>query len=516
MRDLYEAYLNEAPDLMPFYASPPSRLLDAVPRPVAWPEPLVNAVRAYNARIGLRASFDGTELVVATGQQPGLFSGPLYTVYKAITCIKLAREVEERSGRRCVPLFWAASEDHDFEEAATAHFLTKKDAPLSLTYAPHQDISALPMYRVPLEDWVHEAIDTAAREARKSELTDGVVAFLHESASASDSLCDWSVRILARLFRDTPLILFVPHLPEARRLQAEVLELEIRNPLESTQRLNDAGKALSKIGFQQQVSKADRECNFFLEVEGRRRKVVYDGSLFQLPEENTDFTQEHLLQILKTEPERFSANVALRPVVQQHLFHALAYVGGPSEIAYWGQLKGIFEQFRQPMPVVYPRARCVLTTTRLNKLMSKLRLTLHDLEQPMEQVEHLVFHNTSEDPSYQEVTTARADVMNRFSRLLETLKGNDPVAHEMAHAVSGRVDVQFERILDALARRNQDRVDVVRRQVERLQRSLVPWRKPQERVYTVVSFLFEHGWGLVARLLEDIDIGSFQQHEVEL
>jgi len=82
--------------------------------------------------------------------------------------------------------------------------------------------------------------------------------------------------------------------------------------------------------------------------------------------------------------------------------------------------------------------------------------------------------------------------------------------------VSGRVDVQFERILDALARRNQDRVDVVRRQVERLQRSLVPWRKPQERVYTVVSFLFEHGWGLVARLLEDIDIGSFQQHEVEL
>ncbi len=516
MRDLFEEYLSESPDLMPFYASPPSSLLNEVPRPVAWPEPLVNALRAYNARIGSGAAFDGTELVVATGQQPGLFSGPLYTVYKAMTCIKLAREVEERSGTRCVPLFWAASEDHDFEEAATAHFLTKKDAPLSLTYAPRQDVSGLPMYRVPLEAWVHEAIDTAAREARKSEQTGDVVAFLHESASASDSLCDWSVRILARLFRDTPLVLFAPHLPEARRLQTEVMEQEIRNPLESTRRLNASGKSLSSIDFQQQVSKSDDECNFFLEVKGRRRKVVFDGSRFQLPEEKTDFTQDQLLQILKAEPERFSANVALRPVVQQHLFHALAYVGGPSEIAYWGQLKGVFELFRQPMPVVYPRARCVLTTTRLNKLMSKLGLTLQSLEQPLEHVEHKVFHNTSKDPSYQSITTARADLQARFDRLLKTLEGSDPVAHEMVHAVSGRVDDQFERILDTLARRDQDRVEVVCRQVERLQWSLVPWRKPQERVYTVVSFLFEHGWGLMARLLDEIDIGSFQQREVEL
>ena len=516
MRELYAEYVNESPDLMPFYAAQPSRLEESLPRPVAWDEMLVTEVRAYNERIGSGASFDGTELVVATGQQPGLFSGPLYTVYKAITCIKLARQLEGRSGMPCVPLFWVASEDHDFEEAATAHFLTKKDAPLSLTYAPQADVSGLPLYRVPLEDWIHEAIDTAVREARKSELTDEVAAFLHESASASDSLCDWSARILARLFRDTPLILFVPHLPQARRLQAEIMELEIQNPLRSTQMLDQAGKSLSNIGFQQQVSKSDDECNFFVEVEGRRRKILYDGTHFVLPEEQISFTQKELQDILRAEPERFSANVALRPVVQQHLFHAAAYVGGPAEIAYWGQLKALFELFHQPMPVVYPRARCVLISMAMNKLMSKLDLTLHDLEQPMEQVEQIAFHHNAEDPSYQAIANAGVELQEQFGRLLKRLEKSDPVAHEMVSAVSARMEGQFERILDRLVRRSQSRVDVVERQVERLQNSLTPWRKPQERVYTVFSFLFEHGWALLPRLLNEIDIESFQQHEVEL
>ncbi|HOF39368.1 MAG TPA: bacillithiol biosynthesis cysteine-adding enzyme BshC [Candidatus Hydrogenedentes bacterium] len=516
MRELYDEYLSESPDLMPFYAAPPSRLEESLPRPVAWDQMLVREVRAYNERIGSGGAFDGTELVVATGQQPGLFSGPLYTVYKAITCIMLARQLEERSGTPCVPLFWVASEDHDFEEAATAHFLTKKDSPLSLTYAPQADVSGLPLYRVPLEGWIHEAIDAAVRDARKSELTDEVAAFLHESASASDSLCDWSARILARLFRDTPLILFVPHLPEARRLQAQIMELEIQNPLLSTQRLDQAGKSLSDKGFQQQISKSGGECNFFIEVEGRRRKVLHDGTHFVLPEEQISFTQKELQDILHAEPERFSANVALRPVVQQHLFHAAAYVGGPAEIAYWGQLKGLFEQFRQPMPVVYPRARCVLISTAMKKLMSKLDLTLHDLEQSLEHVKRTVFHHDSVDPSYQAIANAGAELQGLFGRLLTTLEASDPVAHEMVSAVGARVGDQFERILDKLARRNQDRVEVVERQVERLQHSLVPWRKPQERVYTVVSFLFEHGWALVPRLLNEIDIGSFQLHEVEL
>jgi len=516
VRDLSKEYLNEAADLMPFYACPLSALYARLPGPVSWPKPLVEEMRAYNERIGTRATLDGTELVVVTGQQPGLFTGPLYTIYKAITAIKLAQQIEARSGRRCIPVFWAASEDHDFEEAATAHFLTKRDEPLSLTYKPKQDITDLPLYRVPVEDSVHEAIDTAAQEMRKSELTDSVTAFLHESAEQSRTLCEWFTRLLSRMFRDTPLVLFVPHLPAARALQSELMAVEIQNPLESTRRLNDAGNSLAKLGFQPQVTKSDNMCNFFLEVGGRRRGVTYEDARFHLPEEGITYTGDELLALLAQEPGRFSANVALRPVVQQRLFNAVAYVAGPAELGYWGQIKGVFEQFGQSFPAVYPRAQCALVTTRIRKLMEKLSLSPRDLERPLEQLEQKVFRHIAEEPSYGAITVAQKDVRNRFRELLAILEQTDPVAREMTESMGLRVDSEFDRIRDVLTRRDEERVEAVRRQVVRLQQCLVPWRKPQERVYTVFSFMFEHGWGLAARLLKEIDIGSFQLQEVEL
>ncbi|MFO7974465.1 MAG: bacillithiol biosynthesis cysteine-adding enzyme BshC [Candidatus Hydrogenedentota bacterium] len=518
MRDLFREYIGEAEDLMPFYAHPPSALSDAsnLPATPPWPASLAEEIKTYNAEMGSEVSFTGTELTVITGQQPGLFTGPLYSIYKGLTAIRLARQIEEQSGRTCVPIFWIASEDHDFEEAATAHFLTKKDEPFSLTYEPQQDIVDLPMYRVPLEPCIHEAIDSAVEKVRKSEQTEEIAAFLHDSASRSETLCEWTVRLMARMFKDTPLVLFAPHLAAARTLQADIIRHEIENPLESTRRLTVASSALSKMDFQPQVIKSEHECNFFLEVENRRCKTIFADGQFQVPQENIAYTSDQLLALLREAPERFSANVALRPIVQQRLFKAVAYVGGPSEVAYWGQLKDVFEHFRQPMPVVYPRIQCILTTTKLKKLMGKFSLEVEDLERPQGQLEQKALRNISQSLSIQKVMDAQSDIEARFRALEAGLKETDPVASEMVEAVEERFSMEFERIRDTLSRRNDKQVETVQKQLARLQNALMPWRKPQERVYTIFSFLFEHGWGLVTRLFNEIDIESFQTHEVEL
>lgn len=516
MRDLVRDYLSESEDLMPFYARPLSKLLEHLPEPSPWRPCLVREMRAYNEKIGSGGAFEGTELTVVTGQQPALFTGPMYTAYKALTAIKLARRIEEHTRRRCIPIFWAASEDHDFEEAATAHFLTKKEEPYTLTYAPDSDVAGLPMYRVPLEAWVHEAIDCAMREVRKSEQTEEIASFLHESASVSGSLCEWSVRLLARMFRDTPLVLFAPHLPEARAIQAEVMREEIREPLETVRRLNVAGTALSGLGFSPQITKSEDECSFFLEVEGRRRKVLFRENQFHLPEEAMTLSRNEMQGLLERSPERFSANVALRPVVQQRLFGAAAYVGGPSEVTYWGQLKGVFERFGQPMPVVFPRAQCVLKTAKLDKLMKRLSLCVEDLGSPLERIEDRALRGIAPDTVYQAVERGRTAIAGQFETLLETLETQDAVTREMLEAVAGRVEGEFERIQGTLVRRDAERVATVQAQARRLQQALMPWRKPQERVYTVFSFLFEHGWELIERLLNEIDTESFQLNEVEL
>lgn len=519
MRDLLDEYIAGAPDLMPFYAAPPHTLWDAKRARTPWHPSLVEAIRAYQSKLGGEAQLRGGETVIATGQQPGLFTGPLYTIYKAITAIRVAQRLEERSGTPCVPLFWIAGDDHDFEEARTAHILTKTHEPLELTYKPQADIENRPMYRVPLEESIHALIDRAANETHGSEYRAEIARFLHESADASDSLADWTARLLVRLFHDTPLVLFAPHLPEARRCAAEIFKKEISGPLASGALLNEAGQRLKKLGFQQQVAKRNRECCFFIEVEERRSKVTFKNDRFAGQGLGGPRTGEDLNALLSSSPERFSANVALRCIVQQHLFPVAAYIAGPGELAYWAQLKPLFEHYGKTMPVVYPRARVALANVKLNKLMDKLGLAMADLSSPPGETIEKALRTTQHgmrNAEYTLLRKRRREVKTLMESLAAKLKPNSPNAAAMAGKIAEQTAAKFDRIERELAHGGNIQVETVQKQVVRLSNTLYPFRKPQERVYTIVSLLFEHGWELIPRLIKTIDIESFSMQEIEL
>jgi bacillithiol synthase len=516
MGSLYEDYLAGNPALSDFFASAPQSVLSASPEHTPWDASLAKAIRTYQASVGGVGRFEGDEAVVITGQQPGLFTGPLYTIYKAATAILLAERIERESGVPCVPMFWVASEDHDFEEVRTAHFLGKDHVPLSLEYTPARPVDGLPMHRVPLDPWIHEAIDEAAAATPGSEFRAEVAQFLHESSRAANSLSDWMARLMARLFRDTRLTVFSPHLPEARAAALPILEREIKNPLKSTHLLNATGARLEEMGYAQQVSKGEHECNFFVDVDGKRRKVLFQAGRYRLPEEHQDFSVEDMLTMLHDEPERFSPNVALRPVVQQHLFPTAAYVAGPGEIAYWAQLKPLFEFFGERMPVVYPRARCTLTNTKLVKLMSQFGFSLGDFERPVADLTEQAIRTTSENPTFTALEAKSPPVGQAICKLAEALGKDDAVARDMAEALARETDAYLNRIGHSILWRDGQHAATVERQVARLCYAFAPWRKPQERVYTVFSYVFEHGWGLIPQLLRELSIDSFEMNEVEL
>jgi len=516
VRDLVGEYVRGESQVTAFYARPPATLFDCEPRIATWDSRLVDAIRSYQKTLGTTTGFEGNEAVIITGQQPAIFTGPLYTIYKAVTTIRLAEILSEKCGDRCVPVFWVGSEDHDFEEARCANFLTKSHGALSLSYDPAAKVEGLPMHRVPVEASLHEFVDRAAAEVPRSEYHDEIARFLHETLDASSSLADWTARLMARLFRDTPLLFFSPHIPEARALGATIIEKEIREPLRSTELLNEAGKRLEGLDFQPQVMKGSTECNLFLEVEGRRRKVTYERGRFVLPEEDVNFSQEELLALLETSPERFSPNVALRCVMQQYLFPVAAYVAGPGEIAYWAQLKPLFEHFKMPMPVVYPRAECTLTTIKLNKILSKLGLEVGDLLMEPDSVLEKAMRNTTKNPGYALAETQRQEVQASLEALADGLERHDKTAASMARGLLKEIDTKFDRLERTLLRSDDAKLGTTKKQLDRLCTSLAPRRKPQERVYTIFSFLFEHGWELVPRLLEEMDVESFQMNELEL
>jgi bacillithiol biosynthesis cysteine-adding enzyme BshC len=452
---------------------------------------------------------------LVTGQQAGLFLGPLYTVYKAVTAIILARRIEAQHGVPCTPVFWLGSDDHDFEEVRTAHFLDKDHEPLSLRYEPAAPVDGLPMFEMPVEDSLHAFIDRAAAETPGSEFREPVAQHLHDTLSASRALSDWSGRLMGALFKDTPLAHFAPHLPEGRRLAAPIFAREIEEPLRSTALLNEGGARLQKLGYAQQVIKADDECNFFLFVDKRRRKVLFREGRFLVPEERLSYTGDDLLEILRETPERFSANVALRCVVQQHLFGAAAYIAGPGEVAYWAEMKPVLEHFSVPVPVVYPRAQCVLTTLKLNKLMQKYGFSQSDLAEPREALVDRALRNAVRSKSRDGFQRLREPVEAALAGLTADLDAG-PNVLAMAQSLRERVGEDLGRIERAIVQGDRAQVEAVERQVARLCNSLMPWRRPQERVYTVYSFLFEQGPGLIQRLIDELDVESFRMNEVEL
>ena len=516
MRDFLAEYTARSEDLCAFYAKSHRELHDSPPATRDWDAGLVRDIQTFHSARGHAADFAGNEAVVITGQQPGIFTGPLYTIYKAVTTIVLARRLEERTGVATVPVFWIGSEDHDFDEACTTYFLGKNHEPFPIRYRPSDPVDDLPMYKVALDGSLHAGIDEAAANTGGSEFRDEVAALLHETLDASDSLADWTTRLLMRLFKDTSLVFFAPHLPAARRLAAEIIEKEIRDPLATTALLNEAGRALERLDFAPQVVKKDTECCFFIEDGDRRKKVIYEKGRFITPDDDRQYSEAELIEGLGASPERFSPNVALRCIVQQHLFPAAAYVAGPSELAYWAQLKGVFERYALPMPAVYPRARGAFTTIKLNKLLRKLGLSVGDLDRHEDSLLETALRTTSKNPGYEFERAQRGELETALARLAAGLEKDAPTAAAMAKSLADDVGSKLDRIERAILSSDDTKTDATRKQLRRVCNSLAPMRKPQERVYTIFSFLFEHGWGLVPRLIEELDIESFEVTEIEL
>ncbi|MFP4171599.1 MAG: bacillithiol biosynthesis cysteine-adding enzyme BshC [Candidatus Hydrogenedentota bacterium] len=519
MASLHEDHIAGCGALREFLGESPRELLAASLKSSVWEPGIRSALTTYHQSRGgevLRKP-PGEGLAVVTGQQPGLLTGPLYTIHKAATAIQLARTIETRTGISCTPVFWVADDDHDFEEVRHVHILDKQDAPLLLNYEPETAPTDRPIARIPAETSLHELVDEAARVSRGGELQEAVTALLHDTLDKAESFADWFARLLARLFRGTPLLVFSPRLPEARQKAADILKAEIAQPLATTAAVMERGKRLEQLGYTAQLQKAPNECAFFVEEDGLRRKVIYASGAFTLAETGQQITGETMSRMLRDQPERFSPNAALRPVTQQALFPAAAYVAGPGEVAYWAQLKPVFERHELPMPVVYPRASFALVYEKHQQLLERHGLTPDDLQRPTEQlVEQALRRHPPDSAMLPLLNTYRERVCEELERFARDFEARDATAGAMAESMREHAERQFQRMERVLLKSDRDHHETVQNQVKRLRNVLYPGGVPQERYYTVFSFLFEQGPVLIERITGAVEPGHFEKKEIVL
>jgi bacillithiol synthase len=421
----------------------------------------------------------GDVLVVTTGQQPGLFTGPLYTIYKALSAIAIARRVERERGVPVVPVFWVAGDDHDFAEANHAWYLNAAGEAHRLVLRERApDAPQLPLYREPCGPEIGAAIDTLRAGLPESEFKDALLDGIAGCYVPDASLADAFARALGALLGPRGLAVFLPYHPAAKRAAAPWVV-----------------KALS-------ITLPDGLSPVLVEASAGRDRLRSDGHRFVTRRSGEHFSGAELLEgVAASEPERLSPNVLLRPVVEAALFPTVAYVAGPGELEYLGQAAPLYQALDVQPQTPVPRWSGVLVESRVEKVMEKHGLTLADFERPPGSLEAHVVSEALAPEVEQGFRDTRTQIEETYTRLAATVARIDPTLERTVQsarnaALAGTHDVE-KKVVASLKRAN----ETLMGQLARARAALAPDGKPQERVLSLASFLARYGPGL----LDEID-----------
>lgn len=493
------------------------------PRPV--PRDLLDELRAQDRELppsaARAANLDalgrtGTVAVI-TGQQVGLFLGPLYTFYKAASAIALARAIEEESGVRCVPIFWLQTEDHDFEEIRSCRSAVPQGDPITLSLRADEPGSACAdrtsIAHRPIGDEVSELLATLDEALRDLPHAGEMLPRLRAHYQPGRPLAAAFAGVLAELFADEGLIVFNPRGPAVARLAAPVIEQALLRHTEIARALGERGCALRAAGYAEQIPVRSDATLFFFHRKspeagtGPRYRLEDTGAGFRNPDplarsEERLISRESLRSILRAEPLRFSTSALLRPLLQDTLFPTVAYVGGPGEISYFAQLSPLYSLFQIAEPLVVPRGRFRVVDDRARSLLRRIGLAASAIEAPCEEVLRRALFANPEAASRRELADPAAvkeQLLADLTRRIGEIAALDPGLRSAADRTCASVTRNIERFAARYGRLRIERESVLAGRVERAQALLFPCGMPQERCLALPSFVCEHGLAALKR-----------------
>lgn len=454
------------------------------------------------AREHARLLADPATPVITVGQQSGLLTGPLYTAYKAITAIAVARRLTREGGRPVVPVFWAATDDDDRGEADhtgiwDAHYRLLEVRYPSQAGDPGQligDLPCLPAGR--------EIVAQFTAACAGLPCTEEITALLRATLEESADLGEWYCRLMSRLFSELGLVLCDPRLPEIRRLGMEVLRREISAPLRTTDLVNRQARVLQQRGFPPALIKPADTCNFFL-LDGMRRRVIYQQGRYHAGE--ASYTAPEMLALLEEDPDRLLPNAVLRPVVQEYLFGSAAFIAGPHELGYWAELASVFAALDVDMPVVLPRAGATLAPAPIARRLRDWGVPPHQLLLHADQV-RLAWLERQQPPGLAQLFTGARDTVHQVTDALAAgVAQLDPTLAPAALAARQRMANELERLerktLKAVERQSGEFTE----RFAHVREVLFPGHHLQERALNLCSILARRGMHFPAELLDLLD-----------
>jgi bacillithiol biosynthesis cysteine-adding enzyme BshC len=452
-------------------------------------------------------------VVVITGQQAGLFTGPLYTIFKALTAIKLAEHLRAQ-GVNTIPMFWIAAEDHDFEEVNHTRLVNREGQLVTITYAGCSPKEGKPVGHVKLNEKISTNIDELIAALPESEFMPRLIADLRDSYQAGANFAEAFGKMMIKLFGKFGVVLINPLDDRLKAVAGEIYARAMSSAPEFAARLVKASAALEASGYHAQVyTNADAVPLFMLD-EGRRTAMVRrDDGRFYLKNGEKSFGSDELLDSVRRCPACFSPNVTLRPIVQDFLLPTVAYIGGPAEIAYFAQLRPNYGLLNRVDPVALPRASFTLVEKRHAKTMSKHNIKFTDLFAGFEEVMKTVVERSLDQNTATVFDETEKDFEQQLEKLRASLVAVDPTLADALKGGREKILYQLHNLRTRFVHNRSKRDETTKQQIERLFAVLYPNKNLQEREINIAYFLARYGYELIDRIYDEVDVG-FHDHKL--
>lgn len=452
--------------------------------------------------------------VVITGQQAGLLTGPLYTIYKAISTVQLAKQLEKKLNIPVVPVFWVAGEDHDFQEINHVWVFRKQKFEKEM-YREHglinerKPVSTIAMNAQQMEQWLNRVFYAFG----ETEHSKAVLEFLQKKLEVSHTVSDFFIQIMSAFFEKHGLIFVDSQNEELRKIESAFFKKLVENNEALRNGFDEQSHSIVSNGYPLGVD-VEQECvHLFYHADGERRLLYEENGLYKLKDTEITFSPDELKHICEHAPEKLSNNVVTRPLMQEYLFPTIAFVAGPGEITYWAQLQKCFHLFNKKVPPVVPRMHVTIVERNVNKLLRKFNLSLQAvLSSGVSQFREAWFERQKGDKAQTIVDETKQMIDLAHAKLRKFAWEADHNLGQISEKNRSLILQQLEYMEKRIAKFYEDRFSKELSDFSEIEASLMPSGKLQERAWNVFYFLNKYGMGFIDRLFIQHELGIAKHH----
>jgi bacillithiol biosynthesis cysteine-adding enzyme BshC len=453
-------------------------------------------------------------VAVVSGQQVGLFGGPLYTIYKALTAIKLADCLRQR-GVKAVPVFWIATEDHDFAEVAWAEFIDRDCRLNRVNASPEIHTEALPVGHVTLDDTINAAIQSLLEALPRTEFSDDLKKVWRAAYAPGFRFGDAFARIMLRLTASQGLIVLCPLDPQIKSLAAPIYAEAARRAPEIAGAIVDRSRELEDSGYHAQVTPSQDSFPLFLHDQNRARHALTRNrsGRYQTKVNGEEYSTDELAVWASREPERFSPNVTLRAVVQDYLLPTIAYYGGSAEIAYFAQTSEVYRILDRPATPILARASLTFVEKHTWRSLERYNIKLQDFFAGPDHVMASVVTKYLGKETSAAFERTTETFKKELDDLQDQLRQVDPTLADALDKGRRKINYQIEGLRSRFNRSQVARDEAVKRQLEHAFDLLYPKKALQDRHINITSFVARHGLYFLDWIFDAIELES-KDHSV--